>query len=158
MHTPYTRALAAGIAVLALASAPRAAAQKPAAGRVVLLDRIIAVVNDEVITRRDLDDRIKVVLSQLKQQGTPLPPSDVLEKQVLERVIYNQGQLQYAKETGLRVEDSILEKAVTRIAEDNKVSVAAMRQTLEKEGVSFNKFREELRDEIIMVRLREREV
>ena len=77
MNTPYTRALAAGIAVLALASAPRAAAQKPAAGRVVLLDRIIAVVNDEVITRRDLDDRIKVVLSQLKQQGTPLPVHDV---------------------------------------------------------------------------------
>ena len=119
---------------------------------------IIAVVNDEVITRRDLDDRIKVVLSQLKQQGTPLPPSDVLEKQVLERVIYNQVQLQYAKETGLRVEDAILEKAVNRIAEDNKITVAAMRQALEKDGVNFNKFREELRDEIIMVRLREREV
>lgn len=158
MNTPYIRALAAGVAVLALASAPRAAAQKPAAGRVVLLDRIIAVVNDEVITRRDLDDRIKVVLSQLKQQGTPLPPSDVLEKQVLERVIYNQVQLQYAKETGLRVEDAILEKAVNRIAEDNKITVAAMRQALEKDGVNFNKFREELRDEIIMVRLREREV
>jgi len=158
MNTPYTRALAAGVALLALASAPRAAAQKPAAGRVVLLDRIIAVVNDEVITRRDLDDRIKVVLSQLKQQGTPLPPSDVLEKQVLERVIYNQVQLQYAKETGLRVEDAILEKAVNRIAEDNKITVAAMRQALEKDGVNFNKFREELRDEIIIVRLREREV
>ncbi|HEV8518099.1 MAG TPA: peptidylprolyl isomerase [Burkholderiales bacterium] len=158
MNTAYTRALAAGVALLALASAPRAAAQKPAAGRVVLLDRIIAVVNDEVITRRDLDDRIKVVLSQLKQQGTPLPPSDVLEKQVLERVIYNQVQLQYAKETGLRVEDAILEKAVNRIAEDNKITVAAMRQALEKDGVNFNKFREELRDEIIIVRLREREV
>ena len=158
MNIPYTRALAAGVAVLALASAPHAAAQKPAAGRVVLLDRIIAVVNDEVITRRDLDDRIKVVLSQLKQQGTPLPPAEILEKQVLERVIYNQVQLQYAKETGLRVDDAILEKAVNRIAEDNKISVATMRQALEKDGVNFNKFREELRDEIIMVRLREREV
>lgn len=158
MNAPYTRAVAAGVAVLALAIAPHAAAQKPAAGRVVLLDRIIAVVNDEVITRRDLDGRIKVVLSQLRQQGTPLPPPEVLEKQVLERVIYNQVQLQYAKETGLRVEDSILEKAVNRIAEDNKISVAAMRQALEKDGVNFNKFREELRDEIIMVRLREREV
>ena len=158
MKAPYTRAVAAGVAVLALAIAPHAAAQKPAAGRVVLLDRIIAVVNDEVITRRDLDDRIKVVLSQLRQQGTPLPSPEVLEKQVLERVIYNQVQLQYAKETGLRVEDSILEKAVNRIAEDNKISVAAMRQALEKDGVNFNKFREELRDEIIMVRLREREV
>ena len=158
MNAPYTRAVAAGVAVLALAVIPHAAAQKPAAGRVILLDRIIAVVNDEVITRRDLDDRIKVVLSQLRSQGTPLPAPDVLEKQVLERVIYNQVQLQYAKETGLRVEDSILEKAVNRIAADNKISVAAMRQALEKDGVNFNKFREELRDEIIMVRLREREV
>jgi peptidyl-prolyl cis-trans isomerase SurA len=158
MNALCTRALAAGVTVLALAVAPHAAAQKPAAGRVVLLDRIIAVVNDEVITRRDLDDRIKVVLSQLRQQGTPLPTTEVLEKQVLERVIYNQVQLQYAKETGLRVEDAILEKAVNRIAEDNKISVAAMRQALEKDGVNFNKFREELRDEIIMVRLREREV
>ena len=158
MNASYTRVVAAGVAVLALAVAPHAAAQKPAAGRVVLLDRIIAVVNDEVITRRDLDDRIKVVLSQLRSQGTPLPAPEVLEKQVLERVIYNQVQLQYAKETGLRVEDAILEKAVNRIAEDNKISVAAMRQALEKDGVNFNKFREELRDEIIMVRLREREV
>ena len=61
------------------------------------------------------------MLSQLRSQGTPLPAPDVLEKQVLERVIYNQVQLQYAKETGLRVEDSILEKAVNRIAEDNKI-------------------------------------
>ncbi|HEV2008234.1 MAG TPA: peptidylprolyl isomerase [Burkholderiales bacterium] len=158
MNASYTRVVAAGVAVLALAVAPHAAAQKPAAGRVVLLDRIIAVVNDEVITRRDLDDRIKVVLSQLRSQGTPLPAPEVLEKQVLERVIYNQVQLQYAKETGLRVEDAILEKAVNRIAQDNKISVAAMRQALEKDGVNFNKFREELRDEIIMVRLREREV
>ena len=158
MNASYTRVVAAGVAVLALAVAPHAAAQKPAAGRVVLLDRIIAVVNDEVITRRDLDDRIKVVLSQLRSQGTPLPAPEVLEKQVLERVIHNQVQLQYAKETGLRVEDAILEKAVNRIAEDNKISVAAMRQALEKDGVNFNKFREELRDEIIMVRLREREV
>src|ERR1041384_4632871 len=99
MNVIYIRALAGVIAVLALALAvaPYAEAQKPAAGRVVLLDRIVAVVNDEVITRRDLDDRIKVVLSQLRQHGTPLPPTEVLEKQVLERVIYNQVQLQYAK-------------------------------------------------------------
>jgi peptidyl-prolyl cis-trans isomerase SurA len=142
----------------ALSCAPHAFAQQPAARRVVSLDRIVAVVNQDVITRRDLDDRLKVVLTQLRQQGTPLPPMDVLEKQVLERMIYGQAQLQLAKETGLRVDDGQLDKAIARIAEDNKISLAQMRETLEKDGMSFAKFREDIRDEITMSRLREREV
>src|SRR5258706_6775816 len=113
--------------VLVLAGAPQAPAQQPAAGRVVLLDRIVAVVNEDVITRRDLDDRLKVVANQLRQQGTQPPPPEILEKQVLERMIYSRVQLQLAKETGLRVDDSQLEKALARIAEDNKISLAQMR-------------------------------
>lgn len=160
MNASLIRAVAATCsALLALALAiPDAPAQKPPAGRVVQLDRIIAVVNDEVITRRDLDDRLKVTLSQLRLQGTPLPPADVLEKQVLERMIYDHVQFQYAKETGLRVDDSTLDNAINRIAESNKISIAEMRQAIEKDGVSFNNFREGIRGEIIMVRLREREV
>lgn len=150
--------VAAGFALLALAAATHACAQKPAAGRVLLLDRIIAVVNDEVITRRDLDERLKVVLTQLRQQDTPPPPPDVLEKQVLERMVFNRMQLQYAKDTGLRVDDATLEKTISRIAEDNKITLPQLRGTLEKDGVSFDKFREDLREEIIMARLREREV
>ena len=137
---------------------PDATAQKAVPGRVLQLDRIVAVINDEVITRRDLDDRVKVTLSQLRQQGTPLPSADVLEKQVLERMIYDHVQFQFAKETGLRVDDSTLDNAINRIAEGNKISIATLRETLEKHGVNFNKFREEIRGEIIMVRLREREV
>jgi peptidyl-prolyl cis-trans isomerase SurA len=149
---------AAGFALLALAAAPHAFAQKPAADRIVLLDRIIAVVNDEVITRRSLDERVKVVLTQLRQQGAPPPPPDVLEKQVLERMIFNYVQLQYAKDTGLRVDDATLEKTISRIAEDSKITLPQLRDALEKDGVSFNKFREDIREEITMARLREREV
>jgi peptidyl-prolyl cis-trans isomerase SurA len=144
-------------ATLALTGNHAAAAQAPG-GRVVLLDRIIAVVNEEVITRRDLDDRMKVVTIQLKEQGTPAPPVDVLEKQVLDRMIYTKVQLQFAKETGLRVDDGQLDSAIGRIAENNKISPAQLRATLEKDGVSFAKFREDIRDEIVMSRLREREV
>ncbi len=144
--------------VCVLSCAPQVTAQQPAARRIVSLDRIVAVVNQEVITRRDLDARLKVVLNQLRQQGTPLPPADVLEKQVLERMIYALVQLQLAKETGLRVDDGQLDKAIARIADDNKISPAQMRETLEKDGVSFAKFREDIRDEITMSRLREREV
>jgi peptidyl-prolyl cis-trans isomerase SurA len=159
MNSALTRAVAATcLVLLALAAAPHAFAQKPAAGRIVLLDRIIAIVNDEVITRRDLEERTKVVLTQLRQQGTPPPPQDVLEKQVLERMIFNRVQLQYAKETALRIDDAMLEKTIGRIAEDSKMTVAQLRDALEKDGVSFNQFREDIREEITMARLREREV
>jgi len=159
MNALTTRAAAAaGLALLALTAAPHAFAQKPPASRVVLLDRIVAVVNDQVITRRDLDERITVVLTQLRQQGTPPPSRDVLEKQVLERMIFNQVQLQYAKETGLRIDDATLEKTLSRIAEDSKLTPAQLRAALEKDGISFAKFREDIRDEITMARLREREV
>ena len=150
-------ALALLAAMLALTGNHAAAAQA-SGGRVVLLDRIIAVVNEEVITRRDLDDRMKVVTIQLKEQGTPAPPVDVLERQVLDRMIYTKVQLQFAKETGLRVDDGQLDSAIGRIAENNKISPAQLRATLEKDGVSFAKFREDIRDEIVMSRLREREV
>jgi len=159
MNALTTRAAAAaGLALLALAAAPHAFAQKPPASRVVLLDRIVAVVNDQVITRRDLDERITVVLTQLRQQGTPLPSREVLEKQVLERMIFNQVQLQYAKETGLRIDDATLEKTLSRIAEDSKLTPAQLRAALERDGISFTKFREDIREEITMARLREREV
>jgi peptidyl-prolyl cis-trans isomerase SurA len=144
------------LAVLACTSG-QAAAQAPGK-RIILLDRIVAVVNEDVITRRDLDDRMRVVSVQLREKGTPAPPTDVLEKQVLDRMIYTRVQLQFAKETGLRVDDGQLDSAIARIAENNKITPAKLRETLEKDGVSFAKFREDIRDEIVMSRLREREV
>lgn len=150
--------IAAGVLAWLAITCALAQTQKPAAGRIVALDRIVAVVNDEVLTRRDLDSRLVVVMSQLKQQGTPPPSREALEKQVLERMIMNQLQLQFAKETALRVDDRELDKAIARIAEDNKITVEQLRGTLEKEGVSFAKFRDDVRDEIVIARLREREI
>ena len=139
--------------------APLGAAQTGAVTRkVVPLDHIVAIVNDDVITQYELNDHIKLVVNQLNKQGTPLPPQDVLQKQLLERLINDRVQLQYAKETGVRVDDTQLEKTLERIAEGNKMSLQAMREALESEGVNFNRFREEIRAEIIMTRLKEREV
>jgi len=106
MRPNLNHAISASALTALVLLAPPAAAQKPESGRVVLLDRIAVVINDEVITRRDLDERVRIVQLQMRQQGTPLPPRDVLEKQVLERIIYARVQLQYAKETGLRVDDA----------------------------------------------------
>ncbi len=123
-----------------------------------LVDRIVAVVNNEVITQFELNDRMRIVMQQLKKQGTPLPPHEVLEKQMLERMITDRVQLQFAKETGIRVDDLQLDKTLQRIAQKNNMTVDAFRGTLQKDGVNFAKFREEIRDEIILSRLREREV
>lgn len=121
-------------------------------------DRIVAVVNSEVVTLNELRTRLESALGQLKRQGTPLPPSDVLERQMLERLIVDRIQLQMARDTGLRIEDSQLEQALGRIAATNKMSPAQFRQALEKDRISFTKFREEIRDEMTIARLREREV
>lgn len=124
----------------------------------VSLDRIVAVVNNEVVTRLDLDEQVKVASQQLRRQGTPLPGSDVLERQLLERMITAKVLTQNAKETGLRVDDTQLQRSIERIAQENKSTPEAFRKTLEGDGIDFNRFREELRNEILIARLKEREV
>ncbi len=149
------RGCALVLAALMLAT-PAVLAQQPR--KIVVLDRIVAVVNDDVITRLDLDERLRVATQQLRQQGTPQPPQAVLEKQILDRLITDRVQLQLAKETGLRVDDGELDKTIQRIAQDNKLTLQQMRAALEKDGVLFARFREDIRNEIILTRLREREV
>ena len=125
---------------------------------IVKIDRIIAVVDQVVITENELIDRIKTVRSQLEKQDAKVPPADVLQKQILERLINDRLLLQYAAQTGVRVDDTQLDKTVQRIAEQNKLSVPDFRAALEQEGISYRKFREDIRNEIIIARLREREV
>ncbi len=124
----------------------------------VEVDRIVAVVNSEVITLSDLRQRVAQVTRQLNRQGTPLPSSDVLEKQVLERQIMERLQLQLANETSLRVDDLTLDRAVGRIADNNKMSMTQFRKALEQDGLSWERFREEVRNEMLLTRVREREV
>ena len=123
-----------------------------------LLDRVVAVVNNEVITRLDLDEQMRVALQQLRRQNTPLPAQDVLERQLLERLVTARVLVQTAKETGLRVDDTQLQRSLERIAQENKLTPEAFRKTLEGDGVNFNRFRDELRNEILIARLKEREV
>ena len=123
------------------------------------IDAVRVVVNDDVITRLELAQRMQAVVQQLQKQGTQLPERGILEKQVLERMIMEKLQLQFAKENGVRVDDAQMESALQRIAQQNKFdSLAAFRSKLEKDGIDFARFREEIRGEILSVRLREREV
>jgi peptidyl-prolyl cis-trans isomerase SurA len=122
------------------------------------VDRVIAVVNDEALTAFELRTRIATVERQLETQRVQLPARDILERQVLERMITDRVQLQFARETGLRVSDIELDAAIRRIAEGNRLSLPEFRAALEKDGVTWVKFREEIRDEIVLSRLRDREV
>ena len=141
-------------------AAPPAKRAAPAATKpkIQVADTIVAVVNSEVITRHELNDRVTLVEQRMKQQGIAMPPAAEIQKQLLERLIVDRAQLQLAKELGIHVDDTMLDRAVARIAEQNKMTLQAFRDQVEREGTSFAKFREEIRDEITMQRVREREV
>ncbi len=139
-------------------SAPAPEPAKSARSGSASLDRIVAVVNDEVITARELDLRTKVAEAQLRRQNIQLPPSDVLQRQVLERIILDRAQVQLARETGVRVDDATVNATVARIAEQNRMDLPTFRARLETDGIGFARFREDVRDDIAMTRLRDREV
>jgi peptidyl-prolyl cis-trans isomerase SurA len=149
-----TLLLIGGGAALAQGARP----EQAASARVDLLDRIVAVVNKEVITQFELEERISRVLRELQRRGTGGVDRSEIERQVLERLVIEKVQLQYARETGMRVDDLELDRTVNRVAESNKLSLTEFRQTLERDSIPFDKFREDLRNEILMNRLREREV
>lgn len=152
------RILMSSCLILLATCAASQTARPSATPQVIEADRIIAVVNDEAITQYELRSRLSAVERQLRVQGTQLPPREVMEKQLLERMIIDRIQIQFAKETALRVEDAQLDAALRRIADSNRLNMTDFRDALEKDGISWAKFREEIRDEMTIARLREREV
>ncbi|MFZ9642871.1 MAG: peptidylprolyl isomerase [Candidatus Methylopumilus sp.] len=125
---------------------------------IVKMDRIVAIVDQVVITENELADRVKTVTAQLEKQGTELPPPEILEKQILERMINDRLQLQFAAQTGLKIDDNQLDKTIERIAEQNKMDIPSFKKALLDDGIQYRKFREDIRNEITLARLREREV
>jgi peptidyl-prolyl cis-trans isomerase SurA len=128
-----------------------------ALGQAEPLDRIIAVVNDQIVLSSELDAEIELVTAQLRQRGGSLPPREAIERQVLERLIAQKLQLAMAERVGIRVDDATLNAATQRIAEQNKLSLSEFRDTLEREGLDYAKFRAGLRKEIALARLHQRQ-
>lgn len=126
--------------------------------RTIDADRVVAVVNSEAITLHELQTRLVIVERQLRSQNVQLPPRDVLEKQLLERMIIDRAQMQFAKENGLQIADGEVDAALQRIADSNRMSLTDFRNALEKDGIAWPKFREDIRQEITLARLRDREV
>ncbi len=148
---------AAGPAPAAAPAAPRSAPARPA-NSTVPLDRVIAVVNDEALTQYELEEQKRIVLGQMRASNVKPPPADVFESQLLERLIIDHALQQFAKENGVRVDDTVVERTVLRIAQENKITPEDLKRALDREKVSYAKYREDIRREITVQRLREREV
>ncbi|MCU7849762.1 MAG: peptidylprolyl isomerase [Candidatus Thiodiazotropha sp. (ex Lucinoma kastoroae)] len=133
-------------------------ASLPLQAAVKELDHIVALVNDDIIARSELNSQTREMLAQLAQKRTSLPPIRILQQQVLERMITKRLQLQTAQRLGLSVNDATLTKAITNIAKTNQISLLQLRETLEADGISFPLFREQLRDDILINRLKQKEV
>lgn len=146
------------LALALLACTAGMASSLQAAPRAVEVDRIIAVVNNEVITALQLRESLDQAVRRLERQGTELPPREVLERQMLERLILERAQLQLARESAIRVDETMLERAIARIAENNGMTVDGLRDTLTRDGIPWSRFRDEIRTELLLTRLREREV
>ena len=124
----------------------------------VPLDRVLVVVNDEAVTQWDMNEQRRILLSQMQASKVTPPPPDILDKQVLERLIVERAILQYAKETGIRVDDTTVERTILRVAEENKLSPEEFRKVLARENIPYENYREDIRRQITIQRVRDREV
>jgi peptidyl-prolyl cis-trans isomerase SurA len=121
-------------------------------------DFIVAVVNSEPITNNEVRTQVFRAEQQLTQQGQAVPPRAELARQVLERLISDRAQLQLARENGIKVDDSLVDLAEQNVARQNQIDVAELRRRLSAEGIALAQYRENLRDQLLLTRLREREL
>ena len=130
----------------------------PASSSANVIDSIAVVVNDDVITKNEIAARVRSIEARMKAASEPIPAAADLQRQVVEAMIVERAQQQLAKEMGVKVSDQELDRAIGRIAEQQKMSLQDMRNQMEKEGMPYATFREEIRNEMMMQRLREHEV
>lgn len=136
---------------IGLRPAARATGPQPA-------DYIVAVVNSEPITNNEVRRRMVRYEQQLAQQGSAMPPRPQLAREVLDRLISEKAQLQVARETGVRVDDAVVDQAEQTVARQNSIDVAELRRRVQGDGMSVAQFREDLRTQIMLQRLRDREL
>ena len=123
-----------------------------------VVDKIITIVNDDIITRNELIAEINFIKKQLRQQSNTLPSEAVLQKQILERLIVKHLQLQMAERARIRIDDETLNRNILNIASSNKMSLSQFRDVLERDGFDFAQYRKSIREEIAISRLRQRQV
>lgn len=124
----------------------------------VLLDRIVAVVEEDVILERELDKEVAAIIQRIKASNTQMPPEYVLRKQVLEKMIVDKLQRQLAERAGITVSEEMLDQSALDIAERNHMNLEQFRAELESQGMAYASFLENIRNEIVINQLRGREI
>lgn len=150
----WTGALLAAWSVLL---SPAVQAQ-PAAAAPRTVDYIVAVVDQELVTNSEVQQRLQRIEQEAERNGARLPPRDELRAQVVEALINERAQLSYAKLVGLRIDEAEVDRAVNNVAAQNQLTLPQLRERLREQGMDFARFRNNIRDELLLVRLREREV
>jgi peptidyl-prolyl cis-trans isomerase SurA len=145
--------LGLAFALLIPAAMPPAAAQALAGGA---LDRIVAVVDEDVVLQSELDRQVTAVTTQYAKNPQQLPPRDVLERQLLDRLIMQKLQVARADSTGVKVADAQVDQALAQIAQQNKMDVGQLRGAIEAQGLAYEQFRNNVREQIIVQQLRQR--
>ncbi|QRY81066.1 peptidylprolyl isomerase [Pseudomonas sp. PDNC002] len=125
---------------------------------VVPLDRVVAIVDNDVVMQSQLDQRLREVRQTIQKRGAPLPPEHVLSQQVLERLIIENIQLQIGDRSGVRITDEELNQAMGTIAQRNNMSLDQFRAALAHDGLSYDEAREQVRREMVISRVRQRRV
>ncbi|MFJ5380517.1 peptidylprolyl isomerase [Cupriavidus sp. CER94] len=139
-------------------SQPQMGIPQPAQKRSQLVDEVVAIVNNSVITRRELLDRADEIENQLRAANRPIPERPDLLGEVLERLVMERVQTQAAQDAGIKVTDQEVDRAIESVAQQNKMSATDLRSRVEASGMSWTKYRDELRKQVQVIRLREREV
>ena len=155
---PFRLILTVSMLALTTASPLIVSAQPKSTAPARLVDRVIAIVNQDIITESELNRRERQFRDNMRREGVTPPAPKVMREQVLDRMINDRVLLQRAQETGVRVDDLTVDRSLARIADQNGLSLSGLRNQLESEGTSFDSFRQDIRDEIILTRLRERDV
>ena len=122
------------------------------------VDRIVAIVGSEAIASSQLSERLSRLREILQAQGAKIPAEKVFRRQVLDQMILERVQMQYAKRTGNEVDDATIDRAIGMVASNNKITVAQLREEIKKDGLSWDKYRDDMRLELTIRRLREHEV
>jgi peptidyl-prolyl cis-trans isomerase SurA len=146
------------LAALSCASAVALAQTRELSGSGVLLDRIAAIVNDGVVLTSELDEQTDAVIQRLREQNTELPPRNVLRRQILERLVVEEIQAQRADRLGIQVSDEMLNVALDDVAKRNNIGFADLPQALSKQGIDYRTFRDEIRRQMTLQLLRQRDV
>lgn len=155
MSRPFLAALVLA-ACTAMAHAAEAPPSGPPPGQ--LLDRVVAIVNDGIVTQSELDERLATVLGDLARRNVRPPAIDVLRERVLDQLVLDEIQWQRAKRIGIEVSDELVNQALTQLARDNNISLAELPAAVEADGLNYTAFREGYRKEITRNRLRSREM